>query len=57
MIGCIKENEDNEYEKILCRIQFIPKQTIGEKIAKFTSIIKNKVSKENVNLKEVQHAN
>ena len=57
VVGTIKNGDDSEYEKILSRIQFIPKVSLGEKIVRFTSLVKNKVAKDGSIIKEVQHAN
>lgn len=52
VIGILKNRDDMEYEKILSKINFIPKPTLKEKFEKIKNVFENKI-----NVKEVQDAN
>ncbi len=52
VIGILRNRDDIEYEKILSKINFIPKPTLKEKIERIKSVFENKV-----NVKEVQDVN
>lgn len=54
VVGVIKNKDDVEYEKILEKINFVPKPTLKEKIEKVRQLIDRKSS---VAIKEAEYAN
>ena len=57
VVGSIKNNDNIEYEKILSKINFVPKKSLGEKVGKVTNYLKDKFNKNKIPITEVQHAN
>ncbi len=57
VVGSIKNNDNTEYEKILSKINFVPKKSLGEKVGKVTNYLKDRLNKNKIPITEVQHAN